>query len=223
MNSIRNTKRHFPIGSEPFITCAKEFGILTDTIWRTYNGKSLVFQQKWARKLSELIEQIPKHNKFVLDKEDVEQQLALYWLKWYRAWKKRNNKRLSLRGYLIRRTIFDIGEWIAREGRVVDQALIEVSLMCSETKPVDMDLHWLFYGGTELEAFKDITRYERYLLYLHFLQGKTICEISEIVFRHRNMVSKDLVNAISKIRSYYNAKEVTGGSCNGGAGNPVSV
>lgn len=61
-----------------------------------------------------------------------------------------------------------------------------------------INLHWVFYGGSNL--FDNLTLYERFLIYLNYEQSMSIRQIAELLGRAPNSIHSHLTQAIKTLQ-----------------------
>jgi hypothetical protein len=168
------------------------YNILVDTTWKAYNNKPLTNRPRYLLVWAQKIKELPRYNSYQLELEDVRAQITLLWLCYEEIWKGKTKHNCSFKSYLIKRTLWDVRDWLLQESKIVD-----TDYYCGDgdlpEEESELDIHWLCYGG------KNLTHYERYITYLSSAQHLPILKISDIVGRSRNIVAKDLVMAVGKL------------------------
>lgn len=136
-----------------------------------------------------------------IDDSDVVQQLYLIWLKAIKNYRI-SKPNIRIRRYLIRMSVWGIRDWLQAESN------IPLSGPRKEPEeeqdyPFTLDLSFLLYGST-YHPLQGLTDYERYLIYLKYVEGKHIFAIADHLQRDRGLVSKQLTTIHNKLRSRFN-------------------
>jgi len=214
MNSIRNIKTLSLTGSSVFPIEAmdvlkrfeNEFNELVSVTYDSYWERKVFPKDKFSVVLRDTITNalINKKRTFDLTKEDLEQQLALLWLSYYKQYNSKEDKpETSLKSYIIRRSIWGLRDWLKYEVSVITENFMipETEVPESEFK---IDLAFLFHG-VEFTLLKDLSPYERYIIFLKFKEDKSILQMSHILQKDRRMVKSHFDSIIKRIKeSYYN-------------------
>lgn len=66
-------------------------------------------------------------------------------------------------------------------------------------EPFRMNIAWVL-NGSRGPAFKALKPYERYILYLYFVDGHTIRKIAEMTYKSKNTINKDINCALAVCR-----------------------
>lgn len=136
-----------------------------------------------------------------IDSEDVVQELACIWLKAIQNYND-SKPNCSIRQYLVRMSVWGIRDWLYKEANIpMSGPLIKQEE--EREYPFALDLSFLVDGSSQV-LFKDLTDYERYLIYLKYHEGKHIFEIAEHLQKDRSVISKQLYAIHDKLRSIFN-------------------
>ena len=122
------------------------------------------------------------------------------WLEAKAAYTKNKPKDNTLKGYLIRHTIWKMRDWLIAQTRVVKE--YPYYYFSKEQSRFVLDLSFLI-KGTKIFPFSKLNPYERYLIFLRFREERTIVEIAYIIQKHRCNISKDLYHTIDKLRRLF--------------------
>ena len=180
-------KQQFLTGNNIIDKYYTDFHLLVETAWRAYNHKSLTNRKKYLLEWGNMIRDIPRRNRWKIDRKDIEQQLYLLWVKYHKDYL--CDKQVShIRSYLIRRSMWGLRDWLTLQANVVEKNNPSESFEREDKQMSLLDI----FGGRE-----DLTIYERYILYL-YTNNYTINHISDILGKHRNTISKEL-EVISQI------------------------
>ena len=196
-----------------------EFKEMVEAAYRASRKRAYSTDNAFAKTLLDMVRKLRNTRRSQIEKRDIEQQLALLWLEWHRLYRSKTGRKVRLRNYLLRRSVWGLRNWLRKEM----SGPRPVSLADFKSNPKArkhlFDLHWLLFGDKEEDGpLFMLTAYERYLLYMRHVQGLYIDEVAKIVHKNRKTVMKSLVEIISKIRSHSNAEANTGGSCSRGDG-----
>jgi hypothetical protein len=171
-----------------------ELDSLVDITYRVHNGLVCRPKEGYERALYSNLKRIKRNNSFTLLREDIAQQVRLMFLQFANQ-KSLNGSRMSLKAYILTRSVWGLRDWYRRELRVVDRL---PTCGHEPTLGFTLNLKWLLFGDS-------LTPFQRYLIFLKFVQGNNILEISKTVYRDRHYVSKKLTEALNTLRSSYNA------------------
>lgn len=136
-----------------------------------------------------------------IEDADIVQELSVIWLKAIKNYKK-SKPNCNIRQYLIRMSVWGLRDWLQRESNIQMTAPIEEQEE-QEEQPFTLDLPFLLYGSI-YQPLQALTDYERYLIYLKYVDGKHIFEIAEHLQKDRSIVSKQLYAIHDKLRSQLN-------------------
>lgn len=181
----------------------QDFEEIVDLVWNIYNKRPVFPEHTHLRALKDhLLESQRKHsNNFVIQKEDVSQQLSLLWLGYEKKWKQKQTH-VSLRHYLIQCSPFGMRTWFNRQ---ISVPLHGTPPTPSETRTSEFQLDLGFLrDGTSYWPLCNLSPYERYLIFLKFSEDKSIVEMTYTVQRHREVVSKQLRQILNRLRSEIN-------------------
>ena len=144
-----------------------------------------------------------------LSKEDlleVSQQFLLYFLEADRQYKTKI-PHVSYRSYITRRIVWGMRDWLIKQSRIV--TVYPYYYFTKERPDLLLDLNFLLYG-TQIFPFSILSPYERYLIFLHFREEKSILEISYMVQSKWETVKGHLSSTIDKLRRLSNENKNTG-------------
>jgi hypothetical protein len=181
-----------------------EFEELVSVAYDTYWERDVFPKDKFSIALQDAITEILSDRKrtFNLTREDLEQQLALLWLSYYKQYNSKKNKpEASLRSYIIRRSIWGLRDWLRYEVNIVTE---EYSI--SETEDTEnefrIDLTFLLHG-MDFTLLNNLSPYERYIIFLKFKEDKSILQMSHILQKDRRVVKNHFDSIIIKIKENY--------------------
>lgn len=143
----------------------------------------------------------------IIDKYDLAQQLQLIWLKAKLAYKNSECSNSCYESYLIRLSVWGIRDWIIKQVHIV--TTYPYYYFTKESPRFLLNLNFLMHG-TKIFPYSELSPYERYLIFLHFRDERTIVEIAYIVQKNRNDVAQCLHQTIEKLRRLSNETENPG-------------
>jgi len=179
-----------------------EFNNIVETVmevaYQRYTYQTFPFLEALATELNKIVEEfgtiIP------ISKEDLVQELNMLWLSYKKTYKE-NRPKVSLRSYLISRSIWGLRDWLHKQGRTT--FIPFPNLLEGETKQGDLiDFNFVLKGGS-LSPFKVLNAYQRYVLFLRYGREMSIDEITNLLQKSQPTVRKQLREIIEKIRSEY--------------------
>lgn len=181
-----------------------EFNELVDIAYDAYWGYEVLPKNKVSVVLQDTITKalVGKKRTFNLTKEDLKQQLALFWLSYYRQYYSKEIKpETGLKGYIVRRSIWGLRDWFKHEVDIVTEsfAISEAEETESEFK---LDLGFLLHG-VEYAPLRGLSPYERYIIFLKFKEDKSILQMSRILQKDRRMVKNHFDSIIKRIKENY--------------------
>ena len=181
-----------------------EFNELADVAYNAYWEREVFPKYKFSVVLEEtIIKALKNKNRaFNLAKEDFEQQLALLWLSYHKQYDSKENKlETSLKSYILRRSIWGLRDWLIYESNIVtkEDMSVELEKVRSEFK---IDVSFLL-RGTNFALLKNLSPYERYIIFLKFKEDKSILQMSRILQRDRRMVKNHFDSTIERIKENY--------------------
>ena len=157
-----------------------------------------------------------------LSKKEIRQELFAMWVQFSKEFEE-NKPKIHLRQYLLRRSIWALRDWISGQ---CNQQFLPLTFAPGATQE-DMtpdfgfilDYKFLVYG-TGWYPLCLLSPYERYLVFLKFVEEKSIVEISYIVQKDRLTVKKQLDEIIEDFRSKLNVHQTakSTGHCDPGPG-----
>ena len=140
-----------------------------------------------------------KKRSFYLTKEDLNQHLSLLWLSYYKQYTSKEKKpEVSLRTYLLRRSIWGIRDWLNYETNIITEDAYYTKNELVETG-FKLDLKFLI-EGTDFQLLSVLSPYERYLIFLKFKEEKSILQMSFILQKDRRIVKKHFDLIMQKIK-----------------------
>ncbi len=84
------------------------------------------------------------------------------------------------------------------------QYYVEASNRPPDIQPFSMNIKWILTSGHG-PMFKKLSSYDRYLLYLYFVEGYTMKQIAEKTCKSKNTINKDIRRVLTRCRQ--NSKE----------------
>lgn len=199
--------------SEEFLNkYINDFNSIINITYYSVRACPVVSLKGWRHTLhTYVINTISKYGEILpLSKKEIRQELFLMWIQFSQEFKKYQPK-IHIRQYLIRRSVWALRDWINAQ---CNQQFIPVSLV-SDKQPKDiqdfgfmLDYKFLVYG-TGWYPLCLLSPYERYLVFLKFVEDKSIMEISYIVQKDRLTVKQQLDGIIKDFRSRLNANKET--------------
>ena len=179
-----------------------EFNELVSVAYDTYWERDVFPKNKFSIVLQDTIAEALSDRKrtFNLTKEDLEQQLALLWLSYYRQYTSKKDKpETSLRSYIIRRSIWGLRDWLKHEVNIVTE---EYTIPGAEEEIEDefkIDLMFLLHG-IDFVLLKNLSPYERYIIFLKFKEDKSILQMSHILQKDRRVIKNHFDSIITRIK-----------------------
>ena len=182
---------------------SEDFDELIEVTYNTYWDLPVIHKKSFSKSLEEIILDIPitNRNSFNLTLNDLRQELSSFWLKYEKQYKN-PKENVALRSYLIRRSIWDIRDWLKRQTNiVVTDPFLGVKNDCvAEFK---LDLLFLF-EGTNYPPLRILSPYERYIIFLKFKEEKSILQMSKILQKDRRVVKSHFDSIIKKLKKVSN-------------------
>ena len=177
-----------------------DFTELVRVTYNTYWDLPVYPKKKFSTVLQTFLIEILKGRELTFDltKEDLEQELSLLWLSYYKQYTSATSKPdTSLKNYILRRSLWDIRDWIKHHLNIV-------TVHSVDPEPANgigfkIDLMFLL-KGTEINLLKNLSPYERYLIFLKFKEEKSILQMSYILQKDRRVVKNHFDLVINKIK-----------------------
>ena len=187
-----------------FLKFKKDFNELIETTYNTYWDLPLIPQKNYSTYLHKILKEVitDSNSDFYLNKEDLKQELCTLWLSYQEQFLVKHEKsQLSLRSYLIRRSLWDLRDWIKKNINIIS---VDPTFFIEEESEPDfkLDLKFLL-TGTNYGPLKSLCGYERYIIFLKFKEDKSILEMSRILQKDRRVVKKHFDLIIEKIKESY--------------------
>jgi hypothetical protein len=181
-----------------------EFNELVDITYNTYWDSDAFPKEKYSVILHDtLVESLDNRERtFNLTREDLKQHLSLLWLTYYKQYNSKDKKpETSLRSYMIRRSIWGIRDWLKYETNIVTE---EYNPSFEKELESDFKIDLMFLlDGTGSVFLRELSPYERYLIFLKFKEDKSILQMSNILQKDRRVVKNHFDSIISKIKENY--------------------
>ena len=186
---------------EKFSNDFKEFVKVT---YNTYWELPVIHRKKFSKALEEIIINSLKNEEriFDLNIEDLKQEIRFFWLKYEKQYNEEEVKeRISLRSYIVRRTIWDIRDWIKKHNKIIKIDYDEVNVNDEYTE-FKLNIRFLL-KGTNFKLLKNLSPYERYIIFLVFKEEKNMLEMSKILQKDRRIIKIHYHKILEKIRENY--------------------
>ena len=178
-----------------------EFNEFIDVTYKTYWNEDVLPRQNFSSTLHKTLKKSLGNKKrtFDLTKEDLEQHLSLLWLIYEEQYNHKDKKPdATLKTYIIRRSIWGLRDWLSYEINIVTE---EYNPRLDEEIEKEFKLDVLFLlEGSECFLLKELSPYERYIIFLKFKEDKSILQMSYILQKDRRVVKKQFDSIISKIK-----------------------
>jgi len=199
-----------PVDREIFIS--ELFGVIQSALDANYlrdhqvmfSDASLIWAHTTIRKTIEELNNICIDNELA----DIKQEFFLLYIQYENKFDQRPQKS-SFKSYITRRVTWGIRDWLVQRSQVVNH--YSYYYFIEEKPEFVLDLNFLLHG-TKIFPLSALSPYERYLIFLHFREEKSILEISRIVQHTRKTVQKRLDTALLKLRRLGNESKDTAGS-----------
>ena len=177
-----------------------EFNELVNVTFDTYWELNALPKEKFSTILHKtLLESMgDKKRSFYLTKEELKQHLSLLWLTYYKQYNLKDKKpETSLRSYILRRSIWGIRDWLKYELSIVTE---EFRTEEEESEiGFKIDLMFLLQGA-ECVLLRELSPYERYIIFLKFKEEKSILQMSRILQKDRRVIKNHFDSIILKIK-----------------------
>lgn len=183
----------------------KDFNEIVDLVWNVWNDKPVYLTRSHLVNLYQRLLSVQQRywTTFMIQKEDIQQQLSMLWLRYENKYKK-ISRRGSLLDYLLQCSILGMETWFYRQISVpsYNKSVVQEQIV-QEWKAVgfQLDLDFLV-KGTDYWPLSILSPYERYLIFLKFKEEKSIVGITYMVQKHREVVSNQLSRILNKLRAY---------------------
>ena len=183
-----------------------DFEELVDAVYQTYLGKPPLVHRKDLIGLIKEVEELARkaRDSLNLSRDEIEQELACMWVYFIKSYRKSNPK-LHIRQYLIRRSVWGLRDWIRKESGVLYRAPTSTP---EKVPGFQLDFSFLINGET-WPPLVSLTAYQRYLIYLKFVEEKDILRIAEHLQKDRHVVSRQLEETLQTIRRIANEETHT--------------
>ena len=122
----------------------------------------------------------------------------MLWLTYYKQYNLKDKKpETSLRSYILRRSIWGIRDWLKYELSIVTE---EFRTEEEESEiGFKIDLMFLLQGA-ECVLLRELSPYERYIIFLKFKEEKSILQMSRILQKDRRVIKNHFDSIILKIK-----------------------
>lgn len=189
-------------------TYSTDFEEIVDLVWNIYNKIPTDPQRSHLCSIKSRLSLSQRRHwtTFTIQKEDIEQELSLLWLRYSKNYKG-NRTPGALKDYLLQCSVLGMQTFFNRHLATPSHAeprqipnwhLLEFQL----------DLKFLAHG-TDYWPLCNLSPYERYLIFLKFKEEKSIIEVAWIVQKARRIVSIQLKNVLNRLRSEINESKNT--------------
>ena len=181
-----------------------DFEELVDAVFKAYMGRPPVVLRKDLTGLLKEVESLARKpsSSLNLSRNEIRQELACMWVSFIRSYR-RSSTKLHIRQYLIRRSIWGLRDWIRKESRILRKAPASTP---KEVPVFRLNFSFLLEGET-WPPLAILTAYQRYLIYLKFVEDKDILRIAQHLDKDRHVVSRQLNEALQLIRRIANDEE----------------
>ena len=187
---------------------SNEFEGIVDLVWDTYNKQPTDPTQSYLLALKEklLSFQDRCHTTFAFQREDVEQELSVLWLRFNRNYRGKRTPG-ELKDYLLKHSVFSMKGWFFRQISALShgQSRYVPNWTILEFQ---LDLKFLL-EGTDYWPLCNLSPYERYLIFLKFKEEKSIVDMAYTVQKHREVVAYQLKRILNRLRSEINESKNT--------------
>lgn len=139
-----------------------------------------------------------RKNNYIIPKEDIKQQLKLFWLIFDSSWRHQKPDCSYLR-YIFVRSCWALRDWLWKEMKVLDKSDTISDQLWSDCG-FKLDIKFLILG-TNYSLLSKLKPYERYLLFLRFTQQQSLIEMAKTLQKSRQTISKQLNSIITNLRS----------------------
>lgn len=198
---------------DPLVKYKDDFEEIVDLVWQVHLSSQC--SMNTFGKTSSHITMLGKEllnirnsywSTFTIEKEDIQQELACLWLKYYQRFQQKKRKRTSLRDYLLSCTVWGMKSWyrsqvigMSHNPEMVYHSSEQTTGSCSENL---WTLENLLSIATMVPfPLSQLRPYERYLIFLKYKMEKNTVEIAYIVQKDRRVVKKQLDQIHTKLRS----------------------
>lgn len=183
-----------------------DFEELINAVYQAYLGKSPVVHRRDLAGLVKEVKELARRpgNSLDLSRDEIRQELACMWVSFIRSYR-RSGPELHIRQYLIRRSIWGLRDWIRKESRVLRRAPTSPP---REAPAFQLNFSFLLEGET-WPPLAPLNAYQRYLIYLKFVEDKDILRIAQHLHKDRHVVSRQLSDTLRLIRRIANEEAHT--------------
>ena len=178
-----------------------EFNELVDVAYNTYWEGDVLLKEKFSVVLHDtLVRSLDtKKRTFQLTKEDLKQHLSLLWLTYYQQYRSKKPE-TSIKGYLLKRSIWGLRDWLSYETNIVTECYNPITPEYESEFKIDLIF---LLEGTDYSFLKELSPYERYIIFLKFKEEKSILQMSRILQKDRRVVKNHFDSIILKIKENY--------------------
>lgn len=191
-----------------FIKYSDDFRRLVNAVYETYIGYPPEESRKDISRViyeADTLARLYPYS-FNIEKEDVEQELRLMWLRFYKSYYK-NEVHITLRQYLIRRSAWGLRDWLTSQKHTSRGTYL--GFFKEERPKISLNLEFLLNGESWL-PLTCLSAHQRYLIYLKFVEDKDILGIANHLQKDRHVISRQFKETINSIRRVANEERNTG-------------
>lgn len=179
----------------------KEFTCLVNTTLSICNQEDNISINQYQKALELNLNAILLFKSFpyLLEEEDVRQELTAMWIEFLGQFYQ-NNPRCSLKQYLIRRSLWGIRDWVAKGIRYTTDSG-EYEPVTYQQDTVQTELEFLIMSG-DSEIFGMLTPHERSLLWSIYVGQLSVSEVSTKITRDPATVRKQVGQIIEQLEAF---------------------
>lgn len=154
-----------------------DFDALIHTVSSLCNNQDTYPAHKYQLVLEQYITSLLHYKAFpyVLEIEDLNQELSVMWIEFTKQFYE-NKPKCSLRQYLIKRSMWSLRDWVARELNLMTQSMEYLSTFSIEDT-LCSDLEFILHDTT-YDCLSLLEPFERYLLWAVCLKNIELGELS---------------------------------------------
>lgn len=180
---------------------SEDFEELVNAVYQAYMGKNPMVNRRDLAGLVKEVQELARKpgSSLNLSRDEIRQELACMWVSFIRS-HRRSNTELHIRQYLIRRSVWGLRDWIRKESRILCKAPTSPP---REAPAFRLNFSFLLSGET-WPPLAPLNAYQRYLIYLKFVEDKDILRIAQHLHKDRHVVSRQLSETLRLIRRIAN-------------------
>ena len=182
----------------------KDYNEFIDIIYNAYWSLPTIHKEKYSKALESMVLNVLEGRKpsFDLTLEDLKQEMCFFWIKHEKDYmKNKERKNISLRSYIIRRSMWSVRDWLKRHNSIVKTDIINKT---EDRTAVGFKLNLRFLlEGSNNRLLKDLSGYERYIIFLVFKEEKNMVEMSKILQRDRRAIKNHYEKILERIKGNY--------------------